>query len=91
MISDEEKKRYVLKERRDIKILHLIHDLEKSKQTLSDGEKVLLSLIRTQLEEDWRTPLLQVLQQMKKDSALSSKERMMKLKKCTDAPFWKPK
>lgn len=91
MITDQEKKRYVLKEQRDIEILQLVHDLEKSRQKLPDGEIVLLSLIRTQLKEDWRKPLLQVLQQMKKDSAMSSKKRMMKLKKFADTHFWKQK
>jgi hypothetical protein len=58
-IKAEDKKRYVLGEKRDYKILEDIYKLEKYK--LSPEDKKTLKLIRTQLEPDWRKPLIQLL------------------------------
>ena len=88
MINDKEKKKYIFKEKRDYEILELVHKLEKLK--LSDYEKFLLLWARTQLEDDWRKPLLQILKVMKKNSGKSSKERLKRMRKFADRNFWKP-
>lgn len=61
-ITGKDKKRYVLKEDRDYKILGLVYELEKCK--LSAEDKLIVALIRTQLEHDWRKPLLKYLGQL---------------------------
>lgn len=58
-IKAEDKKRYVLGEGRDYKILKKIYKLEKRK--LTPGDKRILNLIRTQLERDWRKSLIKFL------------------------------
>jgi hypothetical protein len=63
-IEAKDKKRYVLKNERDYKILEIVYDLEKYK--LSPEDKKLLNLIRTQLEDDWRKPLLKFLYALEK-------------------------
>ena len=55
-ITQQDRKRYVLQEERDYKILEIIYILEGCK--LSREDKKMLKLIRTQLEDDWRKPLL---------------------------------
>lgn len=90
MITHKEKKKYLLKEKRDIEILDLVHDLEKLR--LSDYERFILLLTRTQLEDDWRKYLLQALKVMKKNFKKypkSSKERIRKLIKFADKRFWR--
>lgn len=52
----EDAARYLLKEERDYDILERIYALET--QSLSATDAHLVQLIRTQLETDWRTPLL---------------------------------
>lgn len=89
MITDKEKKKYILKEKRDIEILELVHRLEKLK--LSNCEKFLLLWTRTQMEDDWRKPLLQILRIMEKNSKKSSKERISRIYKFANKNFWKPK
>ncbi len=51
--------KYVLKEKRDLEILALCDKMEGKR--LSKPDRKLVKLIKTQLEEDWRTPLLQAL------------------------------
>ena len=55
-ITPSEKKRYVLSQDKEIKILLKCKQLEKLKLTKQD--KYLVKLIKTQLEDDWRKPLL---------------------------------
>ena len=62
--SDEEKKKYVLKTEQDYEILDLIHKLEK--ENLSSEDKDLVMFIRTQLEDDWRTPIIELLNKLHK-------------------------
>ena len=61
-VAAKDKKRYVLKEKRDYQILEKIYKLEKC--DLSIVNKKVVNLIRTQLEDDWRTPLLKFLDGM---------------------------
>ena len=63
-IITKDKKRYVLKEDRDYQILGQIYKLEKRK--LSAEDKIMVKLARTQLEHDWRKPLLKILDQLVK-------------------------
>ncbi len=58
-VKTQDKKRYVLKEDRDYEILGLVYELEKCK--LSAEDKRMVALVRTQLEYDWRKPLLKCL------------------------------
>ena len=51
-----DKKKYVLKTKRDLEILNLCKKLEKVK--LLKKDKDLVALIKTQLEKDWRKYLL---------------------------------
>ena len=55
-IKPTDKKRYVLAESRDYKILAAIYLLEKCKLSLAD--KKIVTLISSQLERDWRKPLM---------------------------------
>lgn len=58
-INIKDKKRYVLGEKRDYKILETIYKLEKKE--ISAEDKKILNLIRTQLKHDWRKPLIKFL------------------------------
>jgi len=55
-LTQLEKKKYVMSTDEDYKILGKIEQLEKLK--LTKDEKFLVELIRTQLEHDWRKPLI---------------------------------
>lgn len=55
-VRSEDAARYLLKEERDYDILERIYALEA--QPLSAIDAHLVRLIRSQLEADWRTPLL---------------------------------
>lgn len=55
-VTAEEKKKYVLKTKQDYEILAKIKQLEKKK--LSKPDRELVAFLRTQLEEDWRTPVI---------------------------------
>ena len=55
-ISDDEFKKYVLSTDADYEILARIKKLEK--QNLSTSDRKIVELIRTQLELDWRSPIL---------------------------------
>ena len=50
-----ERKKYVLATQKDIEILGKCKELEKRR--LTKEERILVKLVKTQLEEDWRTPL----------------------------------
>lgn len=57
-ISKEERK-YPLPTKKDFEILARIHEAEAL--DLTPGEKEQVAFIRTQLKEDWRTPLIEAL------------------------------
>ncbi|HCM51739.1 TPA: hypothetical protein DIS56_01245 [Candidatus Saccharibacteria bacterium] len=61
-ISDDEAKKYVLSTYTDYEILAKIHQLEK--QNLSPGDKEFVEFIKTQLELDWRSPILAKLHEL---------------------------
>lgn len=61
-IADWEKKKYPLKDPKDIEILGKIYELEKL--PLSPEDKRLVNFIRTQLEADWQTPCLDILEEI---------------------------
>ncbi|MBD3304524.1 hypothetical protein GF343_05230 [Candidatus Woesearchaeota archaeon] len=88
MISVKEKKKYPMPEKDDFVILDLIHDLEKHR--MSSTEKFIVLWTRTQLEDDWRKPLIQILQVMKKNINKPSKERLKKIQEFADKNFWRP-
>ncbi len=56
MVKKKDRKKYLLLEKRDYEILGKIYKLEKQK--LSREDKKIINFIRTQLEKDWRKPLL---------------------------------
>jgi hypothetical protein len=58
-LTSYEKKRYVMPESRDFEILFKIKALEKKRPCQED--KRMIKLIRTQLEKDWRKPLIREL------------------------------
>jgi len=55
-ISKRDREKYVLKEAIDEEILIKCKRLETTE--LNDQYKLLVKLIKTQLEDDWRTPLV---------------------------------
>ncbi len=59
-IEDWEKEKYPLKDPKDIEVLGKIHELEEL--PLSSEDKKLVDFIRTQLEDDWQTPCLNLLE-----------------------------
>ena len=63
-ISSAEKKKYVLATDVDFEVLDTCKKLEKLK--LSKEDKELVALIKTQLKEDWRKPLVKKLNQVYK-------------------------
>ncbi len=60
--SVDEERRYVLSTDQDYEILNKIHQLEQ--RELSEADRTLVTLIRTQLEADWRTPLIRKLDEL---------------------------
>src|SRR3989338_5628290 len=62
LVRPIDRKRYVLSTDQDYEILGKIYRLERRK--LSDKDKTLLKLIRTQLEHHWRTPILRSLNKL---------------------------
>ena len=54
--TKSDKKKYALKTKRDIEILNLCKKLEKL--NLLENDKALVTLIKTQLEKDWRKHLI---------------------------------
>lgn len=63
-ITSSEKKKYVLSKDADFEILAKCKRLEKLNLKFED--EFLVKLIKTQLEHDWRKPLLEVLNQLNK-------------------------
>lgn len=63
-VKEKDKKEYVLSTNSDYEILEKIYWLEKIK--LSEKDKKLVKLIRTQLRPDWRSPLIKELNQLLK-------------------------
>ena len=63
-ITKYDKKKYILKTKRDLKILYLCKKLERLK--LSKKDKILVALIKTQLEKNWRKYLLKRLNELLK-------------------------
>lgn len=55
-LTSYEKKNYVMKDRKDFLILSKIKQLENTKIDRKDRE--IIRLIKTQLKNDWRTPLI---------------------------------
>ena len=70
-VTSQEKKKYVFKEKRDFTILKKIKELEREK--LDSKDKEIVKLIRTQLEDGWRTPLIKYLDKLKKKYKCKSK------------------
>lgn len=60
--TSEEDNRYVLSTDQDYEILDKIHQLEA--RPFSDADHGLVRLIRTQLEADWRSPLIEKLNKL---------------------------
>ncbi|MBI3260886.1 hypothetical protein HYZ64_00750 [Candidatus Berkelbacteria bacterium] len=60
-----DKKRYVLSTDADYEILGKIYALEAKK--LSQRDRELVKFVRTQLEHNWRTPIIKLLNKMSKD------------------------
>ena len=63
-ITAYERKKYVLATKRDIEILEKCKQLEK--RELTKEEKILVKLIKAQLEDDWRASLIRVLNKLLK-------------------------
>jgi len=63
-----EKKKYVLATDIDLKILSQCNGL--LKQNLSENDEKLIELIKSQLLDDWRTPLLKKLKSLFKKYSL---------------------
>jgi hypothetical protein len=63
-VRPEDKKKYLLLKDQDYEILEKIYKLEKKE--LSFEDKKMVKFLRTQLERDWRTPLVKFLDQLLK-------------------------
>lgn len=63
-VSSTDKKKYVLATDADLEILSLCNALAKKK--LIENDKQLVALIKSQLLDDWRSPLLKALNQLLK-------------------------
>ncbi|OGM15856.1 hypothetical protein A2V56_05390 [Candidatus Woesebacteria bacterium RBG_19FT_COMBO_42_9] len=61
-VTEEEKRRYIFDELGDFQILDLCRKLEKLNLSISDRKVV--EMAKTQLEDDWRAPLLAYLQKL---------------------------
>lgn len=63
-IKPADKKKVVMEEPRDYEILEKIYQLEKRK--LTREQKELVAYLKSQLEADWRAPLLEYLDKLLK-------------------------
>ncbi|MBT3690431.1 hypothetical protein HOE31_02870 [bacterium] len=63
-ISESDKKKYVLATNEDLEILYKCNLLKKMK--LSSSDKELVKFIKTQLLDDWRTPILKEVEKLVK-------------------------
>lgn len=61
-ITTYEKKNYVLNDKKNLLILSKIKEVEKNK--LNEKDKEIVRLIRTQLKQDWQTPLVNYLNKL---------------------------
>lgn len=61
-VMKKEREKYVLSTHRDFEILRKCKELEKMK--LSKQDKALVKFIKTQLERDWRKPVLKELERL---------------------------
>lgn len=61
-ITEAEEKEHLLPNQEDYEILSIVKILEK--KDLSDHDKEIVEVIKTQLKEDWREPLLNKLKQL---------------------------
>ena len=61
-LNKTEKRKYLMPTNKDYEILARVKQLERLK--LTEEEKVLVRLIKTQLERDWRKYLIQSLNKM---------------------------
>ncbi len=61
-ITDQEEKDYLLPNEEDYEILSKVKFLEGKE--LTDHDKEILSLIKTQLKDDWRSPILDKLNEI---------------------------
>jgi hypothetical protein len=55
-IKPRDKKKYILAKKEDYRILEMAYRLEKCR--LSKYDKMLAKFVKSQLEDDWRTPLV---------------------------------
>jgi len=60
--TSTEKRKYVLNDKNDLIILSKIKELEKRK--LTEKDKEIIKIIRTQLEKEWRKPLINYLNKL---------------------------
>ena len=63
-VKAADRKRYVLSTDEDFEILGKIYALEQRK--LSKEDKTMIRFLRTQLEHDWRAPIIKVLDELLK-------------------------
>jgi len=63
-IKNIDKKRYLLNDKRDYIILSKIYKLEKLE--LAQEDKRLVIFIKTQLKNDWRKPIIKILDKLLK-------------------------
>jgi len=78
MTTEEEK--YVLTDPVNKNIFDKVQEAEQI-MNLSDEEKLLLGFLRTQLERDWQTPCIKMLDEMIKGKELTVEERVANMKK----------
>lgn len=64
MITKYEKKNYLLSDKKNLKILLIIKEIERFRLSKQDREAI--KLARTQLKKDWQTPLINSLNKLLK-------------------------
>lgn len=64
LIKPRDKKKLRMDEKRDYQILKKVYQLEKRK--LTREQKELVTFLKTQLEDDWRAPLIKYLNKLLK-------------------------
>lgn len=61
-VTEEEEKEFLLPNEEDYKVLSIVKNLES--KDLSDNDTEIVKMIKTQLQADWREPLLSKLKQL---------------------------